>query len=222
MFMGGGEFMPTPDVALSVRKITAEGSRRIAKVAFDLARQRRKKVTVVHKANVLQMTDGLFLREVRAVGEGYPEVEVEELIVDAMTAHLIRRPADFDVILTTNMYGDILSDQCAEMSGGLGFGPSVNAGDEHAVAQAAHGSAPDIAGQDIANPTALMLSASMLLNWIAGRHGDNQLAAAAAHMEKAVDHALGAPATQTKDVGGPLGTKAFGEAVAKAIETLPE
>ena len=222
MFMGGGEFMPTPDVALSVRKITAEGSRRIAKVAFDLARQRRKKVTAVHKANVLQMTDGLFLREVRAVAEGYPDVEVEELIIDAMTAHLIRRPADFDVILTTNMYGDILSDQCAEMSGGLGFGPSVNAGDEHAVAQAAHGSAPDIAGQDIANPTALMLSASMLLNWIAGRHGDNQLAAAAAHMEKAVDHALGAPATQTKDVGGPLGTKAFGEAVAKAIETLPE
>ena len=222
MFMGNAEFMPTPEVALAVRKITTHGSRRIAKVAFDLARTRRKKVTVVHKANVLKVTDGLFLREAKSMGEDYPDVEIEEVIIDAMAALLIRRPETFDVVLTTNMYGDILSDECAELSGGLGFGPSINAGDDHAIAQAAHGSAPDIAGQDIANPTALMLSATMLLKWIAARHGNNQLAAAAAHMETAVDHALGQPATQTKDIGGPLGTQAFGEAVALAIENLEE
>lgn len=220
MFMGNAEFMPTEDVALAVRKITAQGSRRIARAAFELARTRRKKVTIVHKANVLKMTDGLFLREAYGVAKDYPDVETEEAIIDAMAALLIRRPESFDVVLTTNMYGDILSDQCAEMAGGLGFGPSINAGDKHAIAQAAHGSAPDIAGQDIANPTALMLSAQMLLAWVANSRGDNQLATAAAHMEKAVDHALGRPETQTKDVGGPLGTKAFGEAVAQAIADM--
>ncbi len=220
MFLGIAEFMPTPDVALSVRKISVAGSRRIAHAAFQLARARRKKVTVVHKANVLKVTDGLFLREARDVGKEYPDVEIEEKIIDAMAALLIRQPESFDVVLTTNMFGDILSDQCAELSGGLGLGPSINAGTDHAIAQAAHGSAPDIAGQDLANPTALMLSATMLLDWIARRHGDNNLAAAAAHMDRAVDKALADPVTQTKDLGGPLGTQAFGEAVAKAIAEL--
>ncbi|MEK9752135.1 MAG: isocitrate/isopropylmalate dehydrogenase family protein [Rhodospirillaceae bacterium] len=220
MFLGNAEFMPTPDVALSVRKVTVAGSRRIARAAFDLARARRKKVTVVHKANVLKVTDGMFLREARDVGKDYPDVEVEEKIIDAMAALLIRKPESFDVVLTTNMFGDILSDQCAELSGGLGLGPSINAGEDHAIAQAAHGSAPDIAGQDLANPTALMLSTTMLLDWIARRHGDNNLAAAAAHMDRAVDAALADPKTQTKDLGGPLGTRAFGEAVAKTIAEL--
>lgn len=220
MFLGNAEFMPTPDVAISMRKITRDGSRRIAHAAFELARARRGKVTVVHKANVLKVTDGLFLREARTIGADYPEVEIEEVIIDAMAALLIRRPESFDVVLTTNMYGDILSDQCAELSGGLGFGPSINAGKNHAIAQAAHGSAPDIAGQNLANPTALMLSATMLLDWIARRRGDNGLAAAAAHMERAVDATLGRPDTQTKDIGGPLGTRAFGEAVARAIAEL--
>lgn len=220
MFMGNAEFMPTPDVALSIRKVSVAGSRRIAHAAFELARARRKKVTVVHKANVLKVTDGLFLREARSVGSEYPDVEIEEIIIDAMAALLIRRPETFDVVLTTNMFGDILSDQCAELSGGLGLGPSINAGADHAIAQAAHGSAPDIAGQDLANPTALMLSATMLLDWIARRHGDNTLATAAAHMDRAVDHALGDAATQTKDIGGPLGTRAFGDAVAAAIAAI--
>ena len=222
MFQGNAEFMPTAEVALAVRKITKEGSRRIARVAFDLARARRKKVTIVHKANVLKITDGLFLSEAHSVGKDYPDVAIEEVIIDAMAALLIRRPESFDVVLTTNMYGDILSDQCAELSGGLGFGPSINAGDNHAIAQAAHGSGPDIAGQNIANPTALMLSAQMLLDWIARRKSDSQLAAAAQHMERAVDCALAQPETQTKDIGGPLGTRAFGEAVAEAIKTMNE
>ena len=220
MFLGDAEIMPTEDVAISLRKVTAKGSNRIARQAFEVARTRRKKVTVVHKANVLKVGDGLFLKETRAVAEEYPDVELEEVIVDAMAALLIRKPESFDVVLTTNMFGDILSDEAAELSGGLGFGPSINAGDDHAIAQAAHGSAPDIAGQDLANPTALMLSSVMLMEWIARRHGNNGLAAAAAHMDRAVDAALGKPETQTKDVGGPLGTKAFGEAVAQAITDL--
>lgn len=218
MFMGNAEIMPTPEVALSIRKITVAGSRRIAKVAFDTARTRRKKVTVVHKANVLKVTDGLFLEHVRDVGKDYPDVEIEEVIIDAMAALLIRRPESFDVVLTTNMYGDILSDEAAELSGGLGFGASINASDTHAVAQAAHGSAPDIAGQDLANPIAHVLSSQMLLAWVAGRGGDNQLANAAAHLEKAVDKVISTPETQTKDIGGPLGTRAFGDAIITAIE----
>ena len=222
MFLGEGEFMPTQEVALAVRKITKKGSARIAKSAFELARERRQKVTIVHKANVLKMTDGLFLSEARAVGEDYPDVEVEDVLVDAMAALLVRRPESFDVVLTSNMYGDILSDECAELSGGLGFGGSLNAGDEHAVAQAAHGSAPDIAGEDIANPTALMLSAQMLLEWAGRRRGDSQLVTAAKYIERGIDYALGQVETQTKDIGGPLGTRAFGEAVAGIITNMGE
>ena len=222
MFMGGGEFMPTPEVALSVRKITKKGSQRIAKVAFDFAEKKGKKVTIVHKANVLKLTDGLFLSEAYDVGKAYPDVKVEEEIVDAMAALLVRRPETFEVVLTTNMFGDILSDQCAELSGGLGFGPSLNAGDDHAIAQAAHGSAPDIAGQNIANPTALILSAQMLLDWVARRRDDAHLMQAATYMERAIDQVISQPQTQTKDVGGPLGTKAFGEAVAEVIKNMKE
>ncbi|MAH83255.1 MAG: 3-isopropylmalate dehydrogenase [Rhodospirillaceae bacterium TMED8] len=218
MHMGNAEFMPTPEVALSIRKITREGSRRIAQVAFEKARERRKKVTVVHKANVLKVTDGLFLKEVKVVGEHFPDVELEEVIVDAMAALLIRRPESFDVILTTNMYGDILSDEAAELSGGLGFGPSINVGENIAISQAAHGSAPDIAGHDSANPTAHMLSAQMLLQWIAMRREDNQLGNAAMVMEQAINSALRNPDTQTQDVNGPLGTRAFGTVVAEIIK----
>ena len=218
MFEGKGEFMPTPDLAMSMRKITVQGSRRIAKVAFDLARARRKKVTVVHKGNVLRITDGLFLREVRSVAQDYPDVETEEIIVDAMAALLIRRPESFDVVVTTNLFGDILSDEAAELSGGLGLGGSINASNDHAVAQAAHGSAPDIADQNKANPTALVISAQMLLKWHANRSGNNQLASAAAHLETALDDVLADPANHTVDIGGNAGTDEFGEALARAVD----
>ena len=170
MHSGSGEFLATPDVALAIRKITRQGSRRIARAAFELAMRRRRKVTAVHKANVLRLSDGLFLEEVRDVAKDYPQVTLEERIVDAMAALLIRQPEDPDVIVTTNMFGDILSDQTGEMAGGLGLAPALNAGDEHAVAQATHGSAPDIAGQGIANPSALLLSVAMLLEWLGARH----------------------------------------------------
>jgi 3-isopropylmalate dehydrogenase len=217
MVAGSGEFMPTADVALALRKITAAGSRRIARSAFDLARARRRKVTAVHKANVMHLTDGLFLREVRRVAQDFPEVALEEQLVDSMAALLVRDPSRFDVVVTTNMFGDILSDEASEIAGGLGLAGSLNAGADHAIAQAQHGSAPDIAGQDRANPTSLILSAAMLLEWLGVRHGRPELGRAAAAIVVAVEAALADPQRRTADLGGPLGTRAFAEAVANGL-----
>ncbi|WBX85113.1 isocitrate/isopropylmalate dehydrogenase family protein [Sphingosinicella microcystinivorans] len=217
MHAGSGEFMPDEDMALSIRKITAKGASRVARAAFALARGRRKKVTAVHKANVLKLSDGLFLREVRKVAAEFPDVELEEIIVDAAAALLIRSPDRFDVIVTTNMFGDILSDEASELSGSLGLGGSINAGDDICVAQAQHGSAPDIAGKGVANPTSLILSAAMLLDWFGRRHGRGDFSTAAATLEAAVEDVLGNPATRTRDIGGALGTAEFGEAVCNAV-----
>ncbi|MBP1847629.1 3-isopropylmalate dehydrogenase [Rhizobium petrolearium] len=218
MFAGTGEFMPDPDLALSVRKISATASRRVAQAAFRLAQGRRRKVTAVHKANVLKLSDGLFLREVRKVAASFPDVELEELIVDAAAALLIRQPDRFDVLVTTNMFGDILSDEASELSGSLGLAGSINQGDDICVAQAQHGSAPDIAGLDKANPTSLILSAAMLLDWLATRKGAPHLAEAAHAIEAAVEASLDHPAGRTADLSGPLGTTAFGRRIGEIVE----
>jgi 3-isopropylmalate dehydrogenase len=217
MFLGPGEFMPTPDLALAVRKITRLGSTRIAESAFKLAMRRRKKVTAVHKSNVLRVSDGLYLECVRAVAARYPQVQYEERIIDAMAALLIRDASQFDVVVTTNMYGDILSDEASEISGSLGLAASLNAGDSHGVAQAQHGSAPDIAGKNIANPASLIGSAAMLLAWLGERQGDDRLMRAASAIEAALDAAIARPEWRTPDMGGPLGTDAFGARVAGAV-----
>lgn len=217
MFMGRGEFMPTEDMAISVRKVTARQCNRISRVAFDWARKRRRKVTAVHKANVLHISDGLFLREVRAVAKDYPDVELDEKIVDAMAALLVRDPSKFDCIVTGNMFGDILSDEASEISGSLGLAGSVMAGDDACCAQAQHGSAPDIQGQDKANPTSLLLSAAMLLEWLAERHQRNEFMQAAHAIEAAIDRALQSVETRTSDLGGKLGTKAFSKHVAQDL-----
>ena len=218
MFMGRGEFMPTPDVALAVRKVTARQCERISRVAFEWARKRRKHVTAVHKANVLHISDGLFLREVRKVAQEYPDVALDEKIVDAMAALLVRDPSKFDCIVTGNMFGDILSDEASEISGGLGLAGSTMAGDDACCAQAQHGSAPDIAGQGIANPTSLMLSAAMLFNWLATRHARPEFDQAAVAIEAAIDAALQKPQTRTRDLGGNLGTQDFAKHIAAQIE----
>ncbi|MFD4116917.1 isocitrate/isopropylmalate dehydrogenase family protein [Streptomyces niveus] len=218
MFAGSGEFMPDPDQAFSIRKVTAQASSRVARAAFELARTRRKKVTAVHKANVVKLSDGLFLREVRKIADQYPDVELEELIVDATAALLIRSPERFDVLVTTNMFGDILSDEASELSGSLGLGGSINASDTLCAAQAQHGSAPDIAGQGIANPTSLILSAAMLLDWRGQRDGNANLTRAAADITRAVDTVLDNTATRTRDIGGTLGTAAFAAEVCRVIE----
>ena len=217
MHLGIGEFMPTEDMALSVRRVTAKCCNRIARRAFEAAMLRRKKVTAVHKANVFKISDGLWLREIRKVAREFPDVHLEEVIVDAMAALLLRDPQRFDVILAENMYGDILSDEASELSGGLGLGGSINAGDDVCVAQAQHGSAPDIAGKDKANPTSLILSAAMLLDWLGRRSGAEGLSAAAQFIEAAIDKVLRNPATRTADLGGTLGTQAFAKAVAETL-----
>lgn len=218
MYAGGGEFMPTPDVALAVRKITREGSMRIAEAAFALAMTRpRMKVTSVHKANVMRLSDGLYLECTRAVAARYPEVTYEEKIIDAMAALLVRDAAQFDVIVTTNMFGDILSDQASEISGSLGLAASLNAGTAHAVAQAQHGSAPDIAGKDLANPASLIGSAAMLLHWLGERRNEPAFLEAAATIHAALEETVAAPATRTRDLGGTLGTAAFTDAVIGAV-----
>jgi 3-isopropylmalate dehydrogenase len=209
MFMGPGEFMPTEDLALAVRKVTRKSSLRIAETAFTLARQRRKKVTVVHKANVLRISDGLFLECTREVASRYPDVECEEQLIDSMAAMLVRQADAYDVIVTTNMYGDILSDQASEIAGSLGMAASLNAGTDFGVAQAQHGSAPSIAGKDLANPSSLIGSAAMLLRWIGERRDDAAFADAAGRIERALETAVSKPETRTADLGGSLGTAAF-------------
>ena len=217
MFMGPGEFMPDEDMAISMRKITAKGSNRIARAAFDLAMQRRRKVTAVHKANVIKVSEALFLRECRKVALEYTQVTYEEQLIDSMAALLVRKADQFDVVLTTNMFGDILSDEASELSGSLGLGGAINASDSHCMAQAQHGSAPDIQGMDKANPVSLLLSASMLLAWIARRRGLNAYAQAAGAIEGAIGTLVGDPARRTGDLGGPLGTKAFTAALCAEI-----
>ncbi|MCY4483605.1 MAG: isocitrate/isopropylmalate family dehydrogenase [Spirochaetaceae bacterium] len=218
MYAGNGEFMPDADTALSVRKISAAACRRIARRSFALAQRRRGKVTAIHKANNFILSDGLFLREVRAVAADFPDVAVDEVLVDAAAALLVREPSRFDVLCTTNFHGDILSDLASELSGSLGLAGSLNAGDRHACAQAQHGSAPDIAGQDRVNPTAMLLSVAMLLDWLAKRHQRSDLAAAASRISAAVDGTLSNPSTRTADLGGSLGTAAFTDAVIASLD----
>ncbi len=216
MAQGNSELLVTQDVVVSMRRITRSCCLRIARVAFELAQRRRRKVTAVHKANVLRIGDGMFLECCREVAKDFPDVALDEIIVDAMMAHVVRDPARFDVCVTTNMFGDILSDLTAEMSGSLGLGGSLNAGSGSAMAQAAHGSAPDIAGQDVANPLSLVLSAALLLGWHGRRTGEGRFIEAGGAIEQAVAEAIGAR-DATRDLGGRLGTRAAGDAVAKRL-----
>jgi 3-isopropylmalate dehydrogenase len=216
MEAGSGEMLVTKDVAVSMRRITRGCSERIARAGFELAMTRRKHVTIVHKANVLKVTDGLFMEACRDVGNEFPAVTVDDVIVDAMMAHVVRNPQRFDVIVTSNMYGDILSDLTAELSGSLGMAASLNAGTDHGMAQAAHGSAPDIAGRNVANPLSLIVSAAMLLAWHGRRSKAKSFEAAAGAIEKAVEAAIAARES-TADVGGHLGTRETGDAVAARL-----
>ena len=201
MEQGNSELLVTPDVAISLRRITRRCCERIAHAACRLAMNRRKHLTIVHKASVLKIGDGMFLDTCRQVASNYPGLAVDDILVDSMMAHVVRQPGRFDVVVTTNMFGDILSDLTAELSGSLGLGGSLNVGAEHAMAQAAHGSAPDIAGHDVANPTSLVLSAALLLAWHGERSGDARYATAARAIEDAVAAAMRS-GRATRDVGG--------------------
>jgi 3-isopropylmalate dehydrogenase len=219
-YAGTGEFMPSPEVAIAMGVFTRPRVERIARIAFDLARQRRRRVTIVHKANVLQLSSGLFRDVCREVGAEYPDVEVDDQHVDAMTVHLVRRAADFDVIVAENMFGDILSDLAGELAGSLGLAASLNASDRRAMAQAAHGSAPDIAGRDVANPVSMMLSAALLLRWLGDRHADPEASAAAELIELAVEDTIAA-GVRTRDLGGTESTSSFAAAVVDRVGGSP-
>ena len=215
-YAGTGEYMPSPDVAVAMGIFTRPAIERIARTAFELARRRGKKLTIVHKANVLRLSSGLFKKVCLEVAADYPDVVVDDCHIDAMTVHLLRRASSFDVVVAENMFGDILSDMAGELAGSLGIAPSINASDDRCMAQAAHGSAPDIAGQGLANPIAMILSSGMLLDWIGTRHGDQPLVDAAVRVEEGVRAAVRG-GISTQDLGGSASTTEFTDAVVAAI-----
>lgn len=217
MKSGNSEILVTDDVVISMRRITRKCCERIARAAFELAMTRRRKVTIVHKANVLKVGDGMFIDICHEVAREYPDVVVDDVIVDAMMALAVREPQRFDVLVTTNMFGDILSDLTAELSGSLGLAGSINAGDDFAMAQAAHGSAPDIAGRNIANPLSQIWSSAMLLNWYGQKHQQSVYVDVAQRLEAAMTETI-RQGQVSRDMGGTLGTREVGDAVLKNLK----
>ena len=211
-YIGEGQSVsPDGETALLTQKVTRKGSERIVRYAFDLARRvGRKKVTVVHKANILKSTSGLFLKVAREVAQQYPDIQCNEMIVDNTCMQLVMRPEQFDVIVTTNLFGDIVSDLCAGLVGGLGLAPGANIGEHAAIFEAVHGSAPDIAGKNIANPCALLLAAGQMLDHLG--HVDH-----ANRLRQAIRDTLTAKDGVTPDVGGTGTTQSFAKAVAARV-----
>ena len=208
----GLEHVVVPGVVESLKIITEKASTRIARFAFEHARAHgRKKVTAIHKANIMKLSDGLFLESARAVAKQFADIAYDERIVDAACMQLVMKPEQFDVLLLPNLYGDIVSDLCAGLVGGLGLVPGANLGEKGAVFEAVHGSAPDIAGQNLANPIALLMSALMMLDHI----GEP---AAAARIRAALTRLLMAGRVRTRDLGGDATTSGFAEALCREIE----
>lgn len=218
VFMGNGEFRPTPDMTIGIRVITREGSRKVARAAFELARTRpRKKLTSVHKDTVFKLACGMFAEECRALAREYPDVTYDEVLVDTFGMKLVMKPQQFDVVVTTNTFGDIMSDVAAGLVGGLGLAPGLSAGPQRAMAQATHGSAPDIAGKGIANPYAMIMSGQMLYAWLGHKHGEPKAVAAAALIERAMESVIKEGKILTGDLGGTASTSEMGDAVVARI-----
>jgi isocitrate dehydrogenase (NAD+) len=210
---GGLEHIVVPGVVESLKIITEKASTRIARFAFEYAqRHHRKRVTAVHKANIMKLSDGLFLSCFRQVAAGYPDIQADDKIVDNMCMQLVMRPEEWDMLLLENLYGDIVSDLCAGLVGGLGVVPGANLGVEAAVFEAVHGTAPDIAGRDLANPLALIRSAIMMLYHM---NKDE----AAERVRAALRHVIVTRGIRTRDLGGEAGTTQFTDAVVDAIQT---
>ena len=214
----GIEFAVNADTMVCLRVITRGACERIATYAFEAARSRRKamKVTAVHKANVMRKTDGLFAQICRDVAKAYPDVTLEELYADAAAMQLINKPQDFDVIVTTNLFGDILSDEGAMLVGGLGMAPGANIGDDFALFEPIHGTAPDIAGKGVANPTSMILASGLMLEWLGNKYSDTTCTKAAQSIKQALTDTL-KTGILTRDLGGKVETDAFGGAIAERI-----
>lgn len=213
----GVENVVTPGVVMSMKVATEKACGRISEWACDYVEKRgRSKLTVFHKANIMKLTDGLFIRESAAAAARHPDVPYNEVIIDAGCMRMVQDPGQFDVLLLENLYGDVVSDLCAGLVGGLGVVPGANIGDEEAVFEAVHGSAPDIAGKGVANPLALIMSAVMMLNHLADTEGLEDMREAANKIKTAYNQAL-EEGTKTRDLGGTLGTDEFAEALIKLI-----
>src|SRR5919205_7447 len=210
----GWEFNIDENTVIALRLTSEKASRRVAEYAFKMAmlRNKKRKVVAVHKANVLRKGDGLFAKTCRLIAEKYPEIEYSELYVDACAMNLIRNPEDFDIILTTNLFGDILSDEAAQVVGGLGMAPAANVGNNFALFEPVHGSAFDIAGKNIANPSSILLSAKMMLEWLADRYNDRDAFKIGQRIEEIIISLL-IDNRKTVDIGGSLSTLEFTKAV---------
>lgn len=215
---GTGEFRPNDDISVGMRVVTRRGANRVAREAFEIAStRRRRKVTAVHKEPVYRLVCGMFAEECRKVAREFPNVELEEVLVDGFAMKLVMRPQQFDVVVTTNQFGDILTDEGAGLVGGLGLAPGLCVGHTQAMAQATHGSAPDIAGRNIANPYAMIMSGKMLLEWLGRKRGDERALEAAQRIESAVEQVIAEARDLTPDLGGAAGTREMGDAIAVRV-----
>ena len=215
---GSAEFRPNDDITVAMRVITRKGSNRVAREAFEIARTReRKKVTAAHKEPVYRLACGMFAEECRKVAKEYPDITFEESMIDTISMKLVMAPQQYDVVVTTNQFGDILSDIGAGLVGGLGLAPGLCVGERQAMAQATHGSAPDIAGRNIANPYAMIMSGQMLLAWLGRKHKEPKATAAADHILQAVGRVIDEAKHLTGDLGGKASTREMGDAIATAV-----
>ena len=215
---GGPEFRPNDDITVAMRVITRKGSNRVAREAFEIARTRpRKKVTAAHKEPVYRLACGMFAEECRKVAREFPDVKFEEAMIDTISMKLVMAPQQYDVVVTTNQFGDILTDIGAGLVGGLGLAPGLCVGEKQAMAQATHGSAPDIAGRGIANPYAMIASSQMLLAFLGRKHNEPKATAAAGYMQAAIDKVVTEAKHLTTDLGGKASTREMGDAIAAAV-----
>ena len=215
---GSGEFQPNDDIAVGMRVTTRQGANRVAREAFEIARTRpRKKVTALHKEPVYRLVCGLFAQECRKVAAEYPDVAYDEVLIDGFAMKVVMKPQQYDVVVTTNQFGDIVTDLGAGLVGGLGLAPGLCVGVRQAMAQATHGSAPDIAGKNIANPYALIMSGQMLFEWLGRNRAEPKATAAAERMAAAMERVIAEQRQLTPDLGGQAGTRGMGDAVVAAL-----
>ncbi|HEY6668119.1 MAG TPA: isocitrate/isopropylmalate dehydrogenase family protein [Candidatus Nitrosopolaris sp.] len=219
----GWEFQADENTVVALRITSEKASRRIAEYAFRTAilRDHKKRVVAVHKANVLRKGDGLFIKTCRSVASKYPTIEYSESYIDACAMNLIRKPEEFDVILTSNLFGDILSDEAAEVVGGLGISPAANVGDSFALFEPVHGAAFDIAGKNIANPSSILLSTKMMLEWLADQRSDDDVRREGKRIEKVIV-SLFSKNYKTRDTGGRLSTAQFTKMASDLMYNLPD
>ena len=215
---GAGEFRPNDEISIGTRVVTRKGANRVAREAFEIARTRpRKKVASIHKEPVYRLVCGMFAEECRKVAKEFPDCTLEEILVDGFAMKLVMNPQPYDVVVTTNQFGDILTDEGAGIVGGLGLAPGLCVGDQQAMAQATHGSAPDIAGKNVANPYALIMSGKMLLEWLGRKRNEPKAVEAAKLIDAAMDKVIAQAKHLTADLGGTASTTQMGDAVVAAL-----